>query len=46
MHNTGGPVPSYLTLRGAGREVELGAFLTQDERVTLERDLRSALRAS
>jgi uncharacterized membrane protein len=46
MHNTGGPVPSYLTLRGAGREVELGAFLTQDERLTLERDLRSALRAS
>lgn len=45
MHNTGGPVPSYLTLRGAGREVELGAFLTQDERLTLERDLRSALRA-
>ena len=46
MHNTGGPVPSYLTLRGAGREVELGALLTQDERLTLERDLRSALRAS
>ena len=46
MHNTGGPVLSYLTLRGAGREVELGAFLTQDERLTLERDLRSALRAS
>lgn len=46
IHATGGPVPHYLTLRGAGREVELGAFLTEDERLTLERDLRRALRAS
>jgi uncharacterized membrane protein len=35
----GGPVPDYLTLRGAGREVELGAFLTEAER----RDLHGAL---
>ncbi len=45
LHATGGPVPNYLTLRGAGREVELGAFLTPAERVslksTLERELRS-----
>lgn len=44
IHPTGGPVPHYLTLRGAGREVELGAFLTEGERQALERDLRSALR--
>jgi uncharacterized membrane protein len=46
IHATGGPVPHYLTLRGAGREVELGAFLTEGERLTLERDLRRALRGS
>jgi uncharacterized membrane protein len=34
-----GPVPDYLTLKGAGREVELGAFLGPDER----RDLLAAL---
>jgi uncharacterized membrane protein len=28
----GGPVGKYLTLTGGGREVELGAFLTPDER--------------
>ena len=44
LHATGGPVPNYLTLRGAGREVELGAFLTEGERITLERELRRALR--
>ncbi len=32
LHATGGPVPHYLTLSGGGREVELGAFLTTDER--------------
>ncbi len=35
LHPTAGPVPSYLTLSGNGREVELGAFLTPDERQTL-----------
>jgi uncharacterized membrane protein len=39
----GGPVPDYLTLRGAGREVELGAFLTREERVDLHRDLAGRL---
>ena len=46
LHPTGGPVANYLTLRGAGREVELGAFLTEIERVTLERDLRQALKSA
>ena len=34
-----GPVPAYLTLRGAGREVEIGAFLSEDERQALWPDL-------
>lgn len=39
LHATGGPVPNYLTLKGEGREVELGAFLSEDERVALKDDL-------
>jgi uncharacterized membrane protein len=49
LHPTGGPVPHYLTLSGGGREVELGAFLTPEERQELHRllvqrlgELRSA----
>jgi uncharacterized membrane protein len=41
----GGPVPHYLTLQGNGREVELGAFLTPDERKSLDIELRAALRS-
>lgn len=36
-------VASYLTLKGAGRTIELGAFLTPEERVRLAAELRSAL---
>lgn len=43
LHPTGGPVPDYLTLRGDGRAVELGAFLTQSERVALHDDLSRRL---
>lgn len=43
LHPTGGPVPQYLTLRGNGREVELGAFLSEDERIALLRDLQRRL---
>ena len=35
LHGSGGPVPDYLTLSGGGRTVELGAFLTRDERRAL-----------
>lgn len=44
LHPTGGPVPNYLTLKGKGREVELGAFLTEDERQALRDDLADRLR--
>ena len=39
LHKTGGPVPNYLTLKADGREVELGAFLSEDERIDLAADL-------
>jgi len=40
-----GPVPDYLTLRGNGREVELGAFLTEEERRQLREEIQEALTA-
>ncbi len=43
LHPTIGPVPNYLTLKGGPREVELGAFLSADERVALARDLTQLL---
>lgn len=43
LHEKGGPVPQYLTLRGAGREVELGAFLSEDERLALRAEMRQRL---
>ena len=35
LHAGERPVENYLTLKGAGREVEFGAFLSPEERVTL-----------
>lgn len=40
----GGPVENYLTLKGSDREVELGAFLTEEERAVLHSDLLDVLR--
>ncbi|MCB6178695.1 DUF2244 domain-containing protein [Rhodobacter sp. Har01] len=45
LHETGGPVPNYLTLGGAERDVELGRFLSEPERIALYRDLRARLAA-
>lgn len=42
--NRNGPVENYLTLKGAGREVELGAFLTPEERQELYEDLNRHIR--
>lgn len=44
MHPTGGPVAHYITLKGTGREVEIGAFLSEDERKALYGELRDAFR--
>lgn len=43
LHPTGGPVPNYITLKGGDREVELGRFLTPDERVIVASELREVL---
>lgn len=43
LHATGGPVPNYLTLKGEGREVELGAFLSEQERLLLKDELQARL---
>ena len=43
LHAETGPVPNYVTLRGTGREVEIGAFLSEDERKALYDDLVRAL---
>ncbi|PRY25010.1 putative membrane protein [Aliiruegeria haliotis] len=45
IHDTSGPVPNYVTLRGAGREVEIGAFLSREERLDLFNDLSRYLPA-
>ena len=41
LHEKGGPVPHYVTLSGAGREVEIGAFLSEDERKELYAELKA-----
>ncbi len=43
LHQNGGPVPNYLTLTGNGREVELGAFLSEDERLKLRDEVQQHL---
>jgi uncharacterized membrane protein len=43
LHPSGGPVPNYLTLKAEAREVELGAFLSEDERIALRDDLQARL---
>lgn len=44
LHEKGGPVEHYVTLKGGGREVEIGAFLSEDERKALFDELDRALR--
>ncbi|MBU2960199.1 DUF2244 domain-containing protein [Citreicella sp. C3M06] len=45
MHASGGPVPHYVTLRGGGREVEIGAFLSEEERKALYAELSDRVRS-
>ncbi len=44
LHPRGGPVPNYVTLKGNGREVEIGAFLSEKERLRLHDELQRTLR--
>ncbi len=44
LHAAGGPVPNYVTLSGEGRVVEIGAFLSEEERIALYDDLVVRLR--
>lgn len=41
-----GPVENYLTLRGSGREVQIGTFLSPEEREGLYDDLTRRLKAA
>ncbi len=43
VHAQGGPVPHYITLKGGPRDVELGAFLAEEERLALAGELRETL---
>ncbi|RDC73652.1 DUF2244 domain-containing protein [Rhodovulum sp. 12E13] len=43
LHEEAGPVPNYVTLKGGDREVEIGAFLSADERAALFDDLTRRL---
>ena len=43
LRPAGGPVPEYITLKGAEREVELGSFLSEEERPQLYYELQAAL---
>lgn len=43
LHESGGPVPHYLTLKGEGREVELGVFLSEAERIALRDEMQKRL---
>lgn len=45
VYAAAGPVPQYITLSGDGREVEIGAFLSEEERMALAPDLRTRLAA-
>jgi len=42
-HEKDGPVPHYVTLCGSGRDVEIGSFLSEEERVALSTDLKDLL---
>lgn len=44
-YESDGPVPHYITLRCENREVEIGSFLSEEERIALYDDLQRALAA-
>ncbi|NQY60258.1 DUF2244 domain-containing protein [Cognatishimia sp.] len=46
LHKTGGPVSNYVTLKGNGRHVELGRFLSEDERQELFNEMQAYIAQS
>ncbi len=44
LHVRGGRVPHYITLKGSDRQVEIGAFLSESERIALFPEIKAALR--
>lgn len=46
LYPSEGPVPQYLTLKSKGKEAELGAFLSEDERTLLCQELTTRLAAA
>ena len=44
LHESGGPVPNYITLSGSGRVVEIGSFLSEPERKNLYGELVRAIK--
>ncbi len=45
LHKSGGPVKNYLTLTGNDRCIELGAFLSPQERVALYLEIETAIKS-
>lgn len=43
-HEYSGPVPHYVTLKGMGREVKIGAFLNEEDRIELYGDLARGIK--
>lgn len=46
LHVHNGPVPHYVTLSGNGRAVEIGRFLSEDERIALYSELIDFLKSA
>lgn len=45
MHVSGAKLPFYVTLTGNGRRVEIGSFLSEDERKVLHSELKDYLKS-
>ncbi|MDU8927465.1 DUF2244 domain-containing protein [Alisedimentitalea sp. MJ-SS2] len=43
IHSSGGPVPHYITLTGNNRTVEIGSFLSEEERCRLILEIEKSL---